>query len=424
MWTRGFSRVTASLQHRTIRTNADRLWKSIEAINQIGATPAGGVCRLALSDEDMEARHLFRRWCVDAGCQVRIDSIGNIFARRPGRHLDRPAIMTGSHLDTQPTGGRFDGIYGVLAGLEVVRTLNDLKLETDAPVEIAVWTNEEGCRFAPSMGGSGVFAGVLEYEYVIGQKDRAGKNFGDELRRIGYMGDAPIGGTTVAAYFEAHIEQGPILEAEKKVIGVVTGGQGKRSYDVRLTGREAHAGTTPMPARHDPLKAAAQVIAGLELIAQDKAPDAVTTVGMMQVLPNSRNTIPGEVFFSVDMRHPDPDTLEEMNLAFRADLDKAAAEHQIKQCVSVASEYPATEFDPDCIAHIREAAVDLGITHRDMISGAGHDACHLAHCIPTGMIFVPCENGVSHNEAENASPSDLADGCDVLLSAILRCALD
>jgi len=416
--------MTTSLEHRTTRTNADRLWKSIEAINEIGATPAGGVCRLALSDEDREARDLFRQWCVDAGCQVRVDAIGNIFAHRSGRHPDRPAIMTGSHLDTQPTGGRFDGIYGVLAGLEVVRTLNDLKLETDAPVEVVVWTNEEGCRFAPSMGGSGVFAGVLEYEHVMAQKDRAGKSFGDELRRIGYMGDAPIGGAAVAAYFEAHIEQGPILEAEKKVIGVVTGGQGKRSYEVRLTGREAHAGTTPMPARHDPLKAAARVIAGLELIARDQAPEAVTTVGMMEVRPNSRNTIPGEVFFSVDMRHPDPQALEAMDLAFRANLDTAVAEHRIQQCVSVASEYPATKFDPGCILRVREAAVDLGITYRDMISGAGHDACHMAHCVPTGMIFVPCENGVSHNEAENASLSDLAAGCDVLLSAILRYALD
>ena len=405
-------------------TNGDRLWESIEAINKIGATPAGGVCRLALSDEDRDARDLFRQWCVDAGCQVRIDAIGNIFARRPGRHPDRPIVMTGSHLDTQPTGGRFDGTYGVLAGLEVVRTLNDLKLDTDAPIEVVVWTNEEGCRFAPSMGGSGVFAGVLNYENVMEQRDRTGSRFGDELRRIGYIGDAPIGGVAISAYFEAHIEQGPILETEKKVIGVVTGGQGKRSYEVTLIGREGHAGTTPMPVRHDPLKAAAQVIAGLELIAQSKAPDAVTTVGMMEVRPNSRNTIPGEVFFSVDMRHPDPETLEAMDSAFRADLDRAAASNRVELSISLASEYPAAKFDPNCIAIVRDAAAERKIAHRDIISGAGHDACHLAYYAPTGMIFVPCENGVSHNEAENAASSDLVAGCDVLLSAILRSALD
>lgn len=406
-----------------LHTDLNRLWQSIEEINQIGATPAGGVCRLTLSDEDRRARDLFRDWCKDAGCDVRVDPIGNIFARRPGRDPARPAVMVGSHLDTQPTGGRFDGIYGVLAGLEVVRTLNDLNVETESSLDVAVWTNEEGCRFAPSMAGSGVFAGVLEFDDVMARQDRAGKTFGDELRRIGYAGEAPLGGSPIAAYFEAHIEQGPILEAENKVIGVVTGGQGKRSYEVTLIGREAHAGTTPMPARHDPLKAAARVITALEHIAQDHAPDAVTTIGMMEVQPNSRNTIPGEAFFSVDMRHPRTDTLDTMDEAFRVALDAAANANRVNPNLSLVSEYPPVDFNPDCIASVREAAAGLGLTHRDMVSGAGHDACQLAGFAPTGMIFVPCENGLSHNEAETASAADLAAGCDVLLAVVLRYAL-
>jgi N-carbamoyl-L-amino-acid hydrolase len=407
-----------------VHTDSLRLWESIEAINEIGATPNGGVCRLTLSDEDRRARDLFRDWCNDAGCQIRVDAVGNIFARRPGHDPSRPVVMTGSHLDTQPTGGRFDGIYGVLAGLEVVRTLNDHKLETDAPIDIVVWTNEEGCRFAPSMAGSGVFAGALGYDDVMARRDRAGKTFGDELRRIGYAGDAGLGRPAIAAYFEAHIEQGPILENENKVIGIVTGGQGKRSFEVTLTGREAHAGTTPMQARHDPLKAAARVISALEQIAEDHAPNAVTTVGMMEVRPNSRNTIPGEAFFSVDMRHPDAAALDIMEATFRAQLDAAVSAHGVVQNLSLVSEYPTVNFDPGCIASVREAAAGLGLAHRDMISGAGHDACHLAIFAPTGMIFVPCENGISHNEAESASAADLAAGCDVLLKTMLRYALD
>ena len=382
------------------------------------------MCRLTLSDEDRRARDLFRDWCNDAGCQIRVDAVGNIFARRPGHDPSRPVVMTGSHLDTQPTGGRFDGIYGVLAGLEVVRTLNDHKLETDAPIDIVVWTNEEGCRFAPSMAGSGVFAGALGYDDVMARRDRAGKTFGDELRRIGYAGDAGLGRPAIAAYFEAHIEQGPILENENKVIGIVTGGQGKRSFEVTLTGREAHAGTTPMQARHDPLKAAARVVSALEQIAEDHAPNAVTTVGMMEVQPNSRNTIPGEAFFSVDMRHPDAAALDIMEATFRAQLDAAVSAHGVVQNLSLVSEYPTVNFDPGCIASVREAAAGLGLAHRDMISGAGHDACHLAIFAPTGMIFVPCENGISHNEAESASAADLAAGCDVLLKTMLQYALD
>ena len=288
-----------------VRINSGRLWGSLMEMARIGGTPAGGVCRLALTDLARESRDLFIAWCEEAGCVTHFDAAGNVFARRAGADDALAPVMTGSHLDTQPTGGKFDGAYGVLAGLEVVRTLNDHGIETAAPVEVAAWTNEEGCRFTPSMAGSGAFACVYDFDYVLARTDESGVSIGAELTRIGYAGEPPPGGRPVAAYFEAHIEQGPVLEAENITIGVVTGGQGKRSYEVTLSGQEAHAGTTPMAVRRDALQGAAQMIAEADRIALDNAPHAVATVGMVSVIPNSRNTIPGTAFFSADMRHPD-----------------------------------------------------------------------------------------------------------------------
>ena len=403
---------------QNIAVNRERLWQSLMEMARIGATQKGGSKRLALTDLDREGRDLFVRWCREAGCAVSVDRMGNIFARRPGRRGDLPAVLTGSHLDTQPTGGKFDGVYGVLAGLEVVRTLNDLGYETDAPVEVAVWTNEEGARFAPAMVASGVFAGVFSEEYGHSRADLDGKTMGEELRRIGYLGAEPCGGRPLGAYFEAHIEQGPILEAERKTIGVVQGIQGIRWFELTLTGSESHAGTTPMNRRKDAMLGCARLVERINRIALEHPP-GVTTVGIVEIGPGSRNTVPGTAFFTVDMRHPDDAALAAMKAKLEADVaDVCGALGLGGQCTEIWHS-PAIHFDPGCIAAVRQAAQESGYSHRDITSGAGHDAGYINRVAPTGMIFVPCADGISHNEVESATPEDLAAGCNVLLRAML-----
>jgi N-carbamoyl-L-amino-acid hydrolase len=405
---------------RNLTVNGERLWASLIELAQIGATPKGGVCRLAASDLDRDARNLFISWCEAAGCTVTVDRIGNIFARRPGRNPDLPPIMTGSHLDTQPTGGKFDGAYGVMAGLEVIRTLNDLGYETEAPIEIVAWTNEEGSRFSPAMVGSGVFAGVFDLQYGLERPDNvSGVTLGAELERIGFAGPDAVGGRVVAAYFEAHIEQGPILEAASLPVGIVTGAQGQRWYEITVTGQEAHAGPTPMPRRRDALVGAARMIDAVNRIGHAHAPYACATVGFVQVSPNSRNTIPGRVFFTVDFRHPDDAVLTAMDAELREACAEAAASQQLDVEVKEFWYFPPTPFDPQLVGKVRDAAVALGYPHQDIVSGAGHDAVYLARVAPTAMIFVPCVGGISHNEIEDAKPDDLTAGCNVLLNALL-----
>jgi N-carbamoyl-L-amino-acid hydrolase len=387
---------------------------------KIGPGVAGGNCRLALSDFDREGRDLFVRWCQEAGCSITVDKMGNIFARRPGSDPSLPPVTTGSHLDTQPTGGKFDGVFGVLAGLEVVRTLNDNEIETAAPIEVAVWTNEEGSRFAPAMVASGVFAGVFDLDYGHSRADVDGKTIGDELKRIGYLGEETPGAHPIRAFFEAHIEQGPILEAEKKTIGVVTGAQGQRWFEVTLTGSESHAGTTPMNRRRDALVAAARLVQAVNEIALAHPPHAVSTVGMMQVSPNSRNTIPGSVFLTVDLRHPDDHTLSAMEAELRAACAEICGPARIDADVDMIWYSPPIVFDKDCVGAVKQAAGTAGYGNMEIISGAGHDACYISRVAPTAMIFVPCEEGVSHNESESATPEDLAAGCNVLLYAMLE----
>jgi len=399
--------------------DGQRLWDSLMEMARIGATAKGGVCRLALTDLDRQGRDLFTRWAEAAGCSVGFDAMGNIFARRPGRDDSLAPIMTGSHLDSQPTGGKFDGAYGVLAGLEVVRSLNDHGVETEHPIEVVVWTNEEGSRFPPAMVGSGAFAGVFDLDYAHGRADPEGRTIGEELARIGYRGEG-CGGRPVAGYFEAHIEQGPILEAEEKTIGVVTGAQGQRWYEITLTGQEAHAGPTPMARRHDALVGAAAVVTAVNRIGHDFQPSACATVGMMEVRPNSRNVIPGAVFLTVDFRHPDDTRLAEMDAALRRAVDQATEAQGLVAAVEMIWSFPATGFDPDCVAAVRDGAERAGFGHRDIVSGAGHDAIYLAGVAPTAMIFVPCKDGISHNEIESATPEDLAAGCEVLLHAVLE----
>jgi N-carbamoyl-L-amino-acid hydrolase len=326
----------------------------------------------------------------------------------------------GSHLDTQPTGGKYDGVYGVLAGLEVLRTLNDFDVQTEHPIEVSVWTNEEGSRFAPAMVASGVFAGVFDLDYGLSRADLDGKTMGEELDRIGYAGTEDVGGRKIKAFFEAHIEQGPILEHEEKTIGVVQGAQGQRWYEITITGQEAHAGPTPMPRRKDALVGAAKIVQEVNRIGMDNQPFACATVGLLNVTPNSRNTIPGEVFFTVDFRHPKDDILSKMDQELRAFADTVAAEGGYEMKFEEIWYSPPVEFDADCINAVRQGAEIAGFSHMDIISGAGHDACYINRVAPTGMIFVPCENGISHNEEEEATPEDLAAGCNVLLHAVVE----
>jgi N-carbamoyl-L-amino-acid hydrolase len=402
-----------------LKINSDRLWNSLMEMAKIGATEKGGVCRLALTDLDRESRDLFVQWCEAAGCTVSFDAMGNIFARRPGRNNDQAPVMAGSHLDSQPTGGKFDGAFGVLAGLEVIRALNDAEFETEAPVEVVAWTNEEGSRFPPAMVGSGAFAQIFDLEEAHGKADIDGKTIGEELARIGYLGEG-CGGRDIGAYFEAHIEQGPVLEAEEKTIGVVTGGQAQRWYEIVLTGRESHAGPTPMAVRRDALVGAAEIVQAVNRIGHEFQPSACATVGMMQVSPNSRNVIPGEVFMTVDFRHPDDDRLKEMNDALVVAAEATAAKHTLSLNFEQIWSFAATPFEASCVAAVRKGAEQAGFSHLDIVSGAGHDAIYMASVAPSGMIFVPCEDGISHNEIENATPDDIAAGCQVLLNAMLE----
>ncbi|HSV54501.1 MAG TPA: Zn-dependent hydrolase [Burkholderiaceae bacterium] len=407
----------------TPRIDARRLWQSLMDLAQVGATPKGGVRRIALTEEDRQGRDLVARWCREAGLDVRVDEVGNLFARRAGRDPHARAVATGSHIDTQPSGGKFDGNFGVLAGLEVMRTLNDLGLETQAPLEVVVWTNEEGTRFTPVMMGSGAFAGVFNPEFVRAQKDLAGISVGDELQRIGYRGAQACGevpGGMFAAYFEAHIEQGPVLEARGLPIGVVAGALGQQWYDVTVTGMDAHAGPTPMELRQDAMLAAARMVQAVNCIALEEAPHGRGTVGFVQVLPNSRNVIPGRVQFSVDFRHLAQAGLDRMDAAMQADFARIAEDCKVTVQSQQVVKFAPCQFDAACVASVRQAADALQLPHMEIVSGAGHDAVYVAGVAPAGMIFVPCKDGISHNEIEDALPEHIEAGANVLLLAMLE----
>ena len=410
------------LQNSAPLINRERLWQSLMDLAQLGATAKGGVCRLALTDLDRQARDLFVRWCEEAGCTVSIDGIGNIFARRAGRNPERAPVMTGSHIDTQPTGGKFDGCYGVMAGLEVIRTLNDLGVQTEAPIEVVVWTNEEGSRFPPCMMGSGVFAGKFDLEDTLCKQDEHGLSVGSELQRIGYAGSRAVLGHPVGAYFEAHIEQGPVLEDRETTIGVVMGCLGQKWFDLTLTGVEAHAGPTPMHLRKDALVGAAQVVSAVNRIAHAQQPHACGTVGCLTLHPGSRNVIPGQVHMTIDLRHLHADKLQAMVDEVRQVIEDTCLQHGLSYELTPTADFPPLDFDPACVAAVRQGAEQLGLSHMDIVSGAGHDAIFVAELGPAGMIFVPCEGGISHNEIENAAPQDLADGCAVLLRAMVNAA--
>ena len=406
----------------TLTIDSKRLWQSLEDMAAIGPGVAGGNRRLALTDEDKAGRDLFVSWAREAGCEVGIDQVGNIFARRGGSNPAAEPVLSGSHLDTQPTGGRYDGVFGVLAALEVIRTLNDHGVATARPLEAVVWTNEEGSRFQPAMNGSGVFAGVMELEASYAQKDGAGLRFGDELERIGYKGNIPARPRPIHAYLEAHIEQGPILEAQARQIGVVTGIQGIKWFKATVTGFNAHAGTTPMEVRRDPLVGASRMVSEIDRVTRTTRPDAVATVGMFSVAPGSINVINETVDFSLDLRCPDDAALGELIGRVRGACGRIAEDMGLALALEEIWFSPATVFDPRVVDAVEASAGALGYSSLRIVSGAGHDAKYLADICPTGMIFIPCKDGVSHNEAESIEPAQAEAGANVLLHTLLNLA--
>jgi N-carbamoyl-L-amino-acid hydrolase len=401
------------------RIDGRRLWDSLMAMAAIGATAKGGVRRLALSAVDQAGRNQFRQWCEEAGLTVRIDTIGNMFARRPGRDPSRPPVLFGSHLDSQPSGGKFDGALGVIAGLEVMRTLNELKIETEAPVELVNWTDEEGSRFGKAMMGSGVWAEVFTQAETEALLDTEGVAMGAAMDAIGYRGTELARPFPADSYFELHIEQGPILEQEDTQIGIVTGGQAQIWYDAVVTGRDSHAGTTPPSARRDALVAAARIIDLVDRTMRTRGENGRGTVGQLFVSPNSRNVVPGEVRFSVEFRHPDEMELGRIAAQFPREAGFIARDALVSLELTEAVRMPAQPFDPDCVALVRQAAARLGYSAREIVSGAGHDAIYVARHVPTAMIFTPCRDGLSHNEAESIEPEQAEAGCQVLLDVVL-----
>ncbi len=410
----------ASKSIDSLRINGERLWQSLMELAKIGATAKGGVCRLTLTDLDKQGRDLVLQWAREAGMTVVIDKIGNGFMRRAGRNNALPPIVTGSHIDTQPTGGKFDGNYGVLAGIEVVRTLNDHGIETEAPIEVAFWTNEEGSRFVPVMMGSGVFARAFTLEHAYAARDTAGKSVKEELERIGYIGTQEPGDHPIGAYFETHIEQGPVLEDNDKTIGVVQGVLGIRWFDCTVTGMEAHAGPTPMALRKDAMQVATHLMQEVVAAALRHKPHGRGTVGMVHVHPNSRNVIPGRVKFSIDLRNATDALVDTMATEVKAYAAQLSRDSGLPIEIEMVSSYPAQIFHEDCVAAVARAAAKLGYSNMPAVSGAGHDAVYMAQLAPAGMIFIPCKDGISHNEIEDAKPEHITAGCNVLLHAMLE----
>ncbi len=405
-----------------LRVNGDRLWDALMEMAKIGPGVAGGNNRQTLTDEDGEGRRLFQKWCEAEGLTMGVDTMGTMFARREGTDPEALPVMVGSHLDTQPTGGKYDGVLGVLGGLEIIRTLNDMGIKTKHPIEVVNWTNEEGTRFAPAMLASGVFAGVHAQDWAYGREDAEGKKFGDELKRIGWQGDEEVGARKLHAFFELHIEQGPILETENKDIGVVTHGQGLSWTQVTITGRDSHTGSTPMPMRKNAGLGMARILDLVDEIAWSHKPNAVGAAGHIDVFPNSRNVIPGKVVFTIDFRSPDIAVIEDMEKQLARGAKTICDLMGLGLEIEKTGGFDPVKFDDNCVTAIRTAAERLGYSHRDLISGAGHDACWVNRVAPTAMVMCPCVDGLSHNEAEEISKEWAAAGADVLFHAVVETA--
>jgi N-carbamoyl-L-amino-acid hydrolase len=405
-----------------LRIRGDRLWASLMEMARIGATPKGGVNRISFTEEDGQARRLFAQWCEEIGCPVRVDAFGNMFARRRGRDSGLAPVLVGSHLDSQPTGGKFDGAYGVLSALEILRTLTDTGFETERPIEVVNWTNEEGSIFKPMMG-SEVYSGALALETAYAMLDPDGRTLESGLDRIGYKGDSGLMPYPVHCYFEAHIEQGPILEREGIAVGIVTGAFAQRWYALTLIGLEAHAGPTPMEVRRDALMGAAEVALAAREIARE-AKGGRATIGRLTLYPASPNVIPGRVDLTIDFRHETDTGVIGMDAGLRAAVARIASSNGLDADLRETVSVDHVPFHPTLIGYVREAANALGESALEIVSGAGHDACNMARIVPTTMVFIPCENGISHNESENATPGDCEAGCNVLLHAVIRAAND
>ena len=418
----GEGKTAMTVLGQNLRINGERLWDSLMEMAKIGPGVASGNNRQTLTDEDAEGRALFQKWCEDAGCTMGLDQMGNMFARREGTDPDALPVYVGSHLDTQPTGGKYDGVLGVLAGLEVLRSLNDMGMRTKHPIVVTNFTNEEGTRYAPAMLSSGVFAGIHTQDWAYDREDAEGKKFGDELKRIGWRGDEEVGARKMHAFFELHIEQGPILEAEEKDIGVVTHGQGLSWTQVTITGKDAHTGSTPMPMRRNAGLAMARVLEAVDEIAWSHAPHAVGAAGHIDVYPNSRNVIPGQVVFTVDFRSPELDVITDMENRLREEGDRIAEAMGVEIEYEKVGGFDPVTFDEGCVTAVRDAANRLGYSHTDIISGAGHDACWINRVAPTAMVMCPCVDGLSHNEAEEISPEWAAAGTNVLFHAVVETA--
>jgi beta-ureidopropionase / N-carbamoyl-L-amino-acid hydrolase len=404
-----------------LRINEQRLWLRLMEMAQIGATVNDGCNRQALTDLDMAGRALLSRWATAAGCAIRTDAIGNMFVRRAGADPDADVVMSGSHLDTQPTGGKFDGVYGVLAGLEVIECLNEHRVATHHPIEVCVWCNEEGSRFPMAMMGSAVWAGRLPLDKALALADRSGITVGSELRRLNFSTVMPPR-QAVKAAFEVHIEQGPVLEQTAATIGVVNGVQHMSRHEILIEGQEAHAGPTPMDLRRDPIRALADLLPTLYKAAQDHGKDARFTVGFIETLPGSPNTVPGLLRFTADIRHPEAASYDSLKATLNSQVQAVLRNRGLKGSVRCVWEAPGVTFAAQCIAAVRGASAKLGFKSIEMVSGAGHDSCNVAAVVPTAMVFVPCAGGLSHNEAESAAPADLAAGANVLLHAIVSMA--
>ncbi len=407
---------------KNLRINGDRLWDALMEMAKIGPGVAGGNNRQTLTDADAEGRKLFQKWCEDAGMTMGVDKMGTMFAKREGSDPDALPVYVGSHLDTQPTGGKYDGVLGVLGALELVRSLNDLDIKTKHPIVVTNWTNEEGTRFAPAMLASGVFAGMHELDWAYDREDAKGIKFGDELKRIGWLGDEEVGARKMHAFFELHIEQGPILEAEGKDIGVVTHGQGLRWIECTITGKESHTGSTPMPMRKNAGRGLAQITELVHEIAMKYQPTAVGAIGHIDVYPNSRNVIPGKVVFTVDFRSPILDSLTAMEQELYERAPGVCEALGLTFEHTISGQFDPPEFDKNCVSAVRNAAERLGYSHMDIVSGAGHDACWINRVAPTAMVMCPCVDGLSHHEAEEITKDWAAAGADVLLHAVLETA--
>ncbi len=407
---------------KNFRVNGDRLWESIMEMAKIGPGVAGGNNRQTLTDDDAKGRELFKSWCEKEGLAMGLDTMGNMFARREGTDPNALPVMVGSHLDTQPTGGKYDGVLGVLGGLEIIRTLNDLDIKTKHPIEIVNWTNEEGTRFAPPMLSSGVFASMHTEEWAYNREDSEGKKFGDELKRIGWRGEEPVGERKLHAFYELHIEQGPILEDENVDIGVVTHGQGLNWLQVTLVGKESHTGSTPMPKRVNAGLGMARITQLVDEIALSHAPHAVGAIGHIDVYPNSRNIIPGKVVFTVDFRHPNKEVIQDMEDRMRKGAADIAEKIGLTMDIEKVGNFDPVEFDKDCVEKVRDAAKTLGYSYMNIVSGAGHDACWINRVAPTAMIMCPCVDGLSHNEAEEITKEWSTAGADVLFHAVVNTA--